>query len=347
MPACAHAQEVRELLRGHQCIETEAGEMRRPAECLVRQGLPVSVLSNDDLLQATGLEFAKAIGDGAVEDLLKLGCKRVTPAVVCTCLESGKLVPAIVRRPQAWFWGVFEYLLQHLHDARLLDRVFCLPIFRVSNSQSLPANPSALAAARGPEGGRGPAAPAEMVALAQSPVFLSLPADVSASAIGLCVLCDEEGRAVACECGGGSEAVEAEAGESGGGLAADGSRRGIPDKALKLLARLGVEAASEASIVDAIVEQHWVGAFASLEQVWHGLCFLKRHLPHVLRLRAAQESRGGGGSTRGRVGVGRGRVGALAAEVRGVEGKREPLYLRGIGEPAETLRELRAALWFE
>jgi hypothetical protein len=180
------AYQVRELLRQRECIETESGTVRRPPEVYIRsRDLPVEVLSSEDLLAATGFEFArqKPRGEhGEVEELLKLGCRKFTASVLLDCLESGKLTPALVQRPQEWYWRTFAFLLEHLHAERVLERLFCIPIFRVSSCMP-----------------RTFVSEPEMAALCQSSVFLAVAPDLAADGAlasgALRVLCDEVRRA--------------------------------------------------------------------------------------------------------------------------------------------------------
>ena len=108
--------QVRELLKGEECIITESGRFRRPCEVYLRnRHVPAALLSNADLFAATSCEFARldhgvdasgarrkeaagmegdgeaSAGEGggegvreeeAVEALLKLGCRSVSGALV-------------------------------------------------------------------------------------------------------------------------------------------------------------------------------------------------------------------------------------------------------------------------
>lgn len=211
------AHQVRELLRQHACVETEAGNLRRPAEVYIRlREVPVELLSSQELLAATGFEFAHlqhqhadtgrrlreaqgappseaaAEEESEVAELMKLGCKKLTANVVLDCLESG--VMALVTRPQQWYWRLFAFLLDHLHDDVLLHRLFCLAIFRVSTRV-----PRSLAAARGEQNTAEQDAEPEMAALCQSSLFLAVPPDLAADGAvasgALRILCDEVHRA--------------------------------------------------------------------------------------------------------------------------------------------------------
>ena len=133
------ASEIRDLLKGEECITTEDGRQRRPSEVLLRStNIPPSLLSNADLYSATGFEFAR-VGtrgcggrgssdggrslDGGVggeagregeeefEELLKLGCRKASVSVLLDCLESGKMAPPLIQRPQKWFWLLDASLL--------------------------------------------------------------------------------------------------------------------------------------------------------------------------------------------------------------------------------------------
>jgi hypothetical protein len=121
----------------------------------------------------------------------------------------------------------------------------------------------------------------------------------------------------------------------------------VPLAAKTCLERLGVASASAESVMDAIVRQHWIGCFGHLDEVWYGLSFVKQRLPAVLRLRVQDAQDSPLVSRTPRCAQGTHALGAVGAQAQGARrsvGKREPLYMRGISEPADTLRELRAAL---
>ena len=85
-----------EFLQGENCILTESGRLRKPSEVYIRcPQISASMLSNDDLVAATGCEFALRgeRGEGSsetedAEELLRLGCRMFTATVLLQCLES-------------------------------------------------------------------------------------------------------------------------------------------------------------------------------------------------------------------------------------------------------------------
>ena len=187
----------------------------------------------------------------------------------------------------------------------LLARLFCLPVFRVRCDTQSVGNMGRM----------------EMVALNNTRVFLSLPSGLSSalSSGALRLMCDSFGCLLA------GEDPESVTDRQSFDLL-------VPDSAKRLLECLGVVVGSAEAIYEAILEQHWAGSFVSVDQVWAGLKFVKEHLPGILRRRVADERQGQQAAVGG------------AGKMDDKRRRREPLYMRGIGEPAETLREARAAL---
>jgi hypothetical protein len=114
-------------------------------------------------------------------------------------------------------------------------------------------------------GGVGRMAEVEMASLSESAVFLELKTELlwALRTGALSIMCDEFGSLL-----GGAQAGDGAV--SGGGAAGERERWLVPTSAQRFLDIVGVGVGDVEQVFEAVVEQHWIGAFSALDQVCAG-----------------------------------------------------------------------------